>query len=566
MKKGPLPLVVGVTGHRDLVAGDASHIVARVRALLTELNERYPHTQTVIMSSLAEGADRLVAQTALEQGAKLYAVLPMPADAYERDFQTAESRAEFRALLSQSFNSTVIAESGNSGTNPSDPENRDRRYARSGAFLVDRSHVMIALWDGDRNELLGGTSQIVRFALQGVPAQFLSGASEPLRTNGTGAVYHVRVGRTGKPNDTLASADGWLYPTTVQDGTGRAGFERSLLSLERFNRDAVQQMRAREEAAWSPLLSRADEARLHPEDAALDYIRDVFERADSLSLWCRNWTHASMSAIFYAIGAAALCFSLYTNIFPGQTALYVAFLSAVAFALAVNVTVKAIGSQDRFQDYRALAEGLRVQFYWRLAHVPDSVYDHFLERQEGELDWLRNATRSAHLQEHAEAGEAARSDDRQTLLEVVLDRWVEAERQYFSRAAAAERRKAVRIRWASTLCLAVTGVVAVVLSTAVVRHDSTVMPPLVTALTLALTAAALLTGYGQKRAHDEHARRYERMYLLYRIAADRLAEHLRAGDTSGAATVLFQLGREALAESCDWLLLHRERQIEVPTG
>ena len=57
-----------------------------------------------------------------------------------------------------------------------------------------------------------------------------------------------------------------------------------------------------------------------------------------------------------------------------------------------------------------------------------------------------------------------------------------------------------------------------------------------------------------------------RMRELFHIAGERLEILLREGNLSGATTVLFQLGREALAETCDWLLLHRERQIEVPTG
>lgn len=34
--------------------------------------------------------------------------------------------------------------------------------------------------------------------------------------------------------------------------------------------------------------------------------------------------------------------------------------------------------QNKFQDYRALAEGLRVQFFWRLGGLTDSVGDHYL--------------------------------------------------------------------------------------------------------------------------------------------------------------------------------------------
>src|SRR5271165_5032845 len=75
--KGLLPLVVAVTGHRDLSPDEVPHIVQQVRALFIALNDRYPHTPILLLSSLAEGADRLVAHTALECGAELYVVLPM---------------------------------------------------------------------------------------------------------------------------------------------------------------------------------------------------------------------------------------------------------------------------------------------------------------------------------------------------------------------------------------------------------------------------------------------------------------------------------------------------------
>ncbi len=64
----------------------------------------------------------------------------------------------------------------------------------------------------------------------------------------------------------------------------------------------------------------------------------------------------------------------------------------------------------------------------------------------------------------------------------------------------------------------------------------------------------------------KHARRYRRMAALYDIAGKRVALLLRHRDLEAARGVLVQLGREALAETCDWLLLHRERQIDVPTG
>ena len=58
----PLSLVIGVTGHRDLCPEDREALEARVRAIFVELQNRYPATPLVLLSPLAEGADRLAVQ------------------------------------------------------------------------------------------------------------------------------------------------------------------------------------------------------------------------------------------------------------------------------------------------------------------------------------------------------------------------------------------------------------------------------------------------------------------------------------------------------------------------
>lgn len=63
---GPVPLIVGVTGHRDLNPDHLDQLRARVREGLTELKQACPHTPLVIISPLVDGADQLVAEIALE--------------------------------------------------------------------------------------------------------------------------------------------------------------------------------------------------------------------------------------------------------------------------------------------------------------------------------------------------------------------------------------------------------------------------------------------------------------------------------------------------------------------
>src|SRR5512145_489183 len=93
-----VPLVVAVTGHRDLRPAEIPGIRVRVREFLVELRDHYPDRAVSVMSTLAEGADRLVADEALALGLALTVPLPMPRHLYLQDFDSAESRAEFDRL------------------------------------------------------------------------------------------------------------------------------------------------------------------------------------------------------------------------------------------------------------------------------------------------------------------------------------------------------------------------------------------------------------------------------------------------------------------------------------
>src|SRR5512134_1691674 len=129
-----VPIVVAVTGHRDLVDAELPVIRSRVRDCLFSLRYAYPSRIIVVMTALAEGADRLVAEEALALGMPLSVVLPMPRALYEQDFETAESRARFDELcaaahdlfelpLAPGSNEQAIAEQGPA---------RTRQYAQLG--------------------------------------------------------------------------------------------------------------------------------------------------------------------------------------------------------------------------------------------------------------------------------------------------------------------------------------------------------------------------------------------------------------------------------------------------
>ena len=179
----PFRIRVGVTGHRSL--SGAQRIFDRVGRFFSEgpwhlfdqeikPKDRRVDFRFTLLSCLAEGADRLVAQAALQvKGTSIEAVLPLPADEYEKDFASPESRREFACLLEQAERVTVVKAESAVG------EARNLAYERAGRYLVDTCDLLIAVWDGQPARGRGGTAEIVAYAREKQVPLVIISASEP---------------------------------------------------------------------------------------------------------------------------------------------------------------------------------------------------------------------------------------------------------------------------------------------------------------------------------------------------------------------------------------------------
>src|SRR5689334_585716 len=196
-----LPLVIGVTGHRDLRDEDIPRLEQEIAAIIESLRRDYlghdGETPLIILSSLAEGADRLVARVALVHGARLVAPMPMPIDEYRRDFEPglkAGNAAQFDALLAQAIAAPVVPFTpGNSlAAIRADASKREEQYRAAGLFIAQHANVLIALWDGDSATMrAGGTAEVVAFKRRGIPLDILGSARASLDASEIGPVIHV---------------------------------------------------------------------------------------------------------------------------------------------------------------------------------------------------------------------------------------------------------------------------------------------------------------------------------------------------------------------------------------
>lgn len=137
---------LGVSGHRRREHADWLWVRDRMADIIFESR------RVVGYASLAVGADQLFAETVLAYGRKLVSVIPV----HHRAEQLAgiEER-RFRALRSRSSRVVRVA-----GRTP------DEAYLRAGMRVCDSVDRMIFVWDGGPPLGLGGTADIVDYALK----------------------------------------------------------------------------------------------------------------------------------------------------------------------------------------------------------------------------------------------------------------------------------------------------------------------------------------------------------------------------------------------------------------
>lgn len=151
--RGSSEIIIGVTGHRTL--DNPKPIIAGIDRALDAIKISFSAERLVILSPLAEGADRLVAERALAiGGTKLIAILPLPIEIYQEDFQSSSSRVEFDNLLQLADEVIELPRTSK----------REESYRRAGEYLVAHCDVLIAIWDGLSARGPGGTAEVVELA------------------------------------------------------------------------------------------------------------------------------------------------------------------------------------------------------------------------------------------------------------------------------------------------------------------------------------------------------------------------------------------------------------------
>jgi len=384
-------LSVGVTGHRAEVLPDRGLPVLRERIrdillLIAEagnalyereracFSDEKPHLRFV--SPVADGADQIAAEVALELGWELQAILPFERAAYRASLANHGARERFDALLDRAHCLLEL---------PGDPDHGLEAYVMTGRATVAHCDVLIAIWDGLPPRGRGGTGEVVQLAL----------------TRGT-AIVHVPLVTDDETRILWSGFDPTVLTIAEDPGVARPldsdhvdALLRGLLMpppdvqelrfLKRFLSERVRRVRARIEypllltaAGVRPFRARdlttrhadaqtRDEwrryragcAEAHNISAPIDLLEESYSWADRLATHFAQ-TYRSGHIFNFLLGGVAVCLGLSAFMTPHLKFEEAGLELLITLAIILNAV---IGTRQewhrRWLDYRQLAERLR---------------------------------------------------------------------------------------------------------------------------------------------------------------------------------------------------------------
>jgi hypothetical protein len=485
----PLPLVIGVTGHRDLCDQDIPALEAAVDGIFRRLRadyrtERGP-TPIIMLSALAEGADQLVARVAQKNGAQLIAPMPMPIEEYRRDFEDGikpNALEEFDAWIKLPIPKPVVP------FTPGNPaEKRNEQYRAVGLFIVRHCDILIALWDGEEEgKAAGGTAEIVDFKLNGIGLAESDSPRASLDAPEIGPVIHVVTPRMKSTEPPPVSVVPWGKEFLARFRTRLAAIEAEPAADDeaKAKRDAKAKELRRAAERWTALdilvtLTRQFNreyrglvANKAGRDKVQESLDQLFEKPDRQrdheardkaietgGRWCNLYAVADVLAqkwqrrfrqdwtLLFALGFAAFAlFEIFAHLAPIGEDLGARFNMqdryarmidllllggyVIAFPLIYGIfrLARARQDQEQFLDYRALAEALRVAIFWRLNGI-GSVADAYPIKLPRELAWVKTCLLNEELLDFASGTPAPAPDPRSYGWARAI--WIDGQLSYF---------------------------------------------------------------------------------------------------------------------------------------
>ena len=356
-----IPIIIGITGHCALREQDIPVLQNAVKQEIEKLQTLCPDSRLVMMTCLAQGADMLCADVAAELGIALYVALPMAANDYTSDYPDVEKkRFQFHCKRAERILITPPVE-----PLPSQIDS-DYLYRQADIYLVNHSHVLLALWDGGKPKESGcGAAETVDFALKG---SFKSMFGMPYRFDSNEAVIHIFTPRGERIEEKAG---------TVHFLGNKENFIEIIKKTNEFNSLAC--------------LVKTRDKKLIKEnyddnDAVFQHLEKMYRVSDDLSVEAADKYRKTLALLAVASTIITTAFLLYDE----AEALWMILVCGAVLCGAwfCHVYAKRTDCHRRYIEYRVLAETVRVQSFLRYAGSNLEAASLLPWSQQDEIAWV----------------------------------------------------------------------------------------------------------------------------------------------------------------------------------
>jgi hypothetical protein len=535
-----LSLRIGITGHRDITCDhpglvtEIANAVEYITELLATDPDRVRSGDTVLtaVSSLAEGVDRLVADEILKrEGSRLEIVLPLPVEEYCRDFGSQESVDRFNEFRQRHDTITDIVRTAGP---------REKAYELAGRAVVDRSDVMIVVWDGEPARGRGGTAEIYSYAQRWQKPILLISIDANSAKLDTDRLPRMAKGKTPLSPESMKRLD---------------EYNKVLLPKAAFD--------------TSPPLLNLDDPRsphwLQSSAQLTDHVSHYFARADLLAERFQHRWYLVTRLLYTLAPLAVLVVAAQVTFAPDR----VRFAWFEFAILVVIIMMLIVARRARWHQHwvsaRYLAEQLRSLMFLGLTGVVTleksvAAADH---QADDESSWAERAANEIWFSRPRYVPPA----DISLLIRVLYKEWIKKQQEYHSHVSRKYRSLSTRFQAAAIGLFGLSALAALLHSLGVL---STVTERGVTEpfkwwdfLAIAIPGvAAALGGYGAQRDYLRHAERSKLFASTLESAADRL---LTAGSLEDVQQAALSVSRAMRSEATDWYTVVHSRDVEVPS-
>jgi hypothetical protein len=562
------PFIIGITGHHDIQPEDIEALRTSFNNLLDQLAKLIPNTQIRVISSMADGADRIAASVAIERGILVEAVFPLTWKDYQHDFSDV-SRQEVQTML-KTDGVRVRELSPLEGT-------RDDAYVGLSDFLCRNSNLLVAFWDGRVITKKGGTSDTVHRFIgmqlkveEDCPVNLIkSDGSEDSRR----FIFWIPSRRISSADEHMVESNPqWItdchrprHLTTWRNMPSI--FRDQACEQDGFNR-AVEVLKKKLPASDRLRESLAPEV-IGDDESSNAWLDRAYQGANSLAMYFQRRSDSLFKSFSFMAAAMGFCFLYYAKIDTNKTLLigYLVLFVAGIFLFRIG---RKNSWFSRHLVYRAVAETLRIRFYLNLWGIDGRE---FVESATSTgigrikvLGWIPNVLRGIEALASPISEKSTKDEESRC---VIKERWIDDQAAYFKVKGERFERHRHRLELWKTilLVLTITGIVALIFFKKKLAGTDLGVIDLKNLLIFLIGLLPFCLGvwevHQNKMATRELLWQYHKQADLFNTAGKVLKlsnKHDRVDE------VVISLAKQSIQEAILWVVQRYHREYEPPSA